>query len=233
MKSNFLKRKILGIKREYKVLVLILNDLTFLLVALALSYYLLSDVSNVETKLSYYSFSVCISGILVFYLSGIYRIVLRFINLSSIVQVFKAVSVYSLISSIYLILIIPEKPFQLALLNWFISVLSILFSRLFFSYLLSDILSSSKVLIYGAGSAGIQLANALKYSRELKPVAFIDEEKDLQGTLVAGLKVHPHSELKKVIEKKSINISWMTSNSFCSKNSSASATDKSKQAAES
>ena len=100
MKSNFLKRKILGIKREYKILVLILNDLTFLLLALALSYYLLSDVSNVETKLSYYSFSVCIAGILVFYLSGIYRIVLRFINLSSIFQVFKAVSVYSLISSI-------------------------------------------------------------------------------------------------------------------------------------
>jgi len=205
MKSNFLKRKILGIKREYKVLVLILNDLTFLLIALALSYYLLSDVSNVETKLSYYSFSICIAGILIFYFSGIYRIVLRFINLSSIVQVFKAVSVYSLISSIYFMLIIPEKPFQLALLNWFISVLSILFSRLFFSYLLSDILSSSKVLIYGAGSAGIQLANALKYSRELKPVAFIDEEKDLQGTLVAGLKVHPHSELKKVIEKKGID----------------------------
>ena len=73
MKSNFLKRKILGIKREYKVLVLILNDLTFLLVALALSYYLLSDVSIVETKLSYYSFSICIAGILVFYLSGISR----------------------------------------------------------------------------------------------------------------------------------------------------------------
>ena len=66
-------------------------------------------------------------------------------------------------------------------------------------------MSSSKVLIYGAGSAGIQLANALKYSRELKPVAFIDEEKDLQGTLVAGLKVHPHSELKEVIEKKGID----------------------------
>ena len=205
MKTNFLKKKILGIKRGYKVLVLIVTDLILLLAALALSYYLILDVSNLDAKLGYYSVSICMAGILVFYLSGIYRIVLRFINLSSINQIFKTVSVYFLISSIWLILIIPEKPLQLSLLNWFISVLFILFSRLFSSYLLSDILSSSKVLIYGAGSAGIQLANALEYSRELKPVAFIDREKDLHGTLVAGLRVHPHSELKKLIEKDGID----------------------------
>ena len=35
------------------------------------------------------------------------------------------------------------------------------------------------VIIYGAGVAGIQLANALYFSKELKPVSFIDDNNSL------------------------------------------------------
>lgn len=56
------------------------------------------------------------------------------------------------------------------------------------------------VLIYGAGAAGVQLASALHRSREVRPVAFIDDNPALKGLLVAGLKVHPPSRVKELIE---------------------------------
>ena len=48
-------------------------------------------------------------------------------------------------------------------------------SRLTANYFLRDRHSETRVVIYGAGSAGIQLASALSVSKEMQPVAFIDQ----------------------------------------------------------
>lgn len=45
------------------------------------------------------------------------------------------------------------------------------------------------VAVYGAGAAGIQLVSALRRSREVKPVIFIDDNSTLHGLLIAGLEV--------------------------------------------
>ena len=46
-----------------------------------------------------------------------------------------------------------------------------------------------KVLIYGAGAAGRQLALALRTSESHKVVGFIDEDKTLENTIIMGLRV--------------------------------------------
>jgi len=58
--------------------------------------------------------------------------------------------------------------------------------------------SSSRVpvVIFGAGAAGIQLASALRQSREVRPVFFVDDNPNLHNLLVAGLPVRPHHELE-------------------------------------
>ena len=49
-----------------------------------------------------------------------------------------------------------------------------------------------RVVIYGAGDAGIQLASALRVSKEMQPIAFIDSDSSLHGTYLGGIKVlHP------------------------------------------
>jgi UDP-N-acetylglucosamine 4,6-dehydratase len=45
------------------------------------------------------------------------------------------------------------------------------------------------VLIFGAGTTGVQLLEALKATEGYKPVGFIDPEQTLEGQFVAGLKV--------------------------------------------
>ena len=62
-----------------------------------------------------------------------------------------------------------------------------------------------KVLIYGAGAAGRQLALALRSSDTHKVVGFIDEDKTLDNTIIMGLKVKGIGRAEKLIEKYSIS----------------------------
>ena len=55
------------------------------------------------------------------------------------------------------------------------------------------------VIIYGAGEAGAQLALALRYSAEFEPVAFVDDNVRLQGSVILGLKVRTPSRLPRLI----------------------------------
>ncbi|MGR3573097.1 polysaccharide biosynthesis protein [Brevirhabdus sp.] len=48
---------------------------------------------------------------------------------------------------------------------------------------------SVPVAVYGAGSAGIQLVSALRRSREVRPVLFVDDNPSLWGLIVSGLAV--------------------------------------------
>lgn len=60
------------------------------------------------------------------------------------------------------------------------------------------------VLIYGAGSAGIQLASALARSLEARPVAFIDDNPNLHGLMVAGLPVCQEDRIASLIAKNGV-----------------------------
>ncbi len=60
------------------------------------------------------------------------------------------------------------------------------------------------VVVYGAGSAGIQLAAALRQAREARPMFFIDDNPNLHGLMVAGLPVHGSEKLAKLIQARGI-----------------------------
>ena len=63
----------------------------------------------------------------------------------------------------------------------------------------------SNVIIYGAGSAGVQLASALSYSQDQQAVAFIDDDRALHKQQLNGLKVHPFTHLSRLIEKLAVH----------------------------
>jgi FlaA1/EpsC-like NDP-sugar epimerase len=67
-------------------------------------------------------------------------------------------------------------------MGWLFSIILIIGSRLVAHAYFSTALGESRVIIYGAGSAGIQLATALKISQEMHPIAFIDKDKSLQNS---------------------------------------------------
>lgn len=60
------------------------------------------------------------------------------------------------------------------------------------------------VIIYGAGSAGVQLAAALRQSVEATPVLFVDDNPNLNKVVIAGLSVRSPKELPQLIEKYAV-----------------------------
>jgi len=61
-----------------------------------------------------------------------------------------------------------------------------------------------KVIIYGAGRAGVQLASALAYGQELTPVAFLDDDKLLHKHKVNGLRIYSMTSLSYLIERHEV-----------------------------
>jgi len=62
-----------------------------------------------------------------------------------------------------------------------------------------------RVLIYGAGTTGTQLASALRSHEGIDPVAFVDDNTALQGVLIAGLPVYTPAHIARIAEEKRIS----------------------------
>ena len=77
--------------------------------------------------------------------------------------------------------------------------------RLAAHFYLSDRVSEKRVVIYGAGSAGIQLASALKVSKEMQPIAFIDSSPPLQESYLGGIKVLHPAKLERLASRGKVD----------------------------
>jgi FlaA1/EpsC-like NDP-sugar epimerase len=62
----------------------------------------------------------------------------------------------------------------------------------------------SAVVIYGAGSTGVQLASSLHQSGNMRPVAFVDDDPALRDLMVAGLPVYGTSALEGLIRRHKV-----------------------------
>ncbi|WP_417475738.1 polysaccharide biosynthesis protein [Leisingera sp.] len=61
-----------------------------------------------------------------------------------------------------------------------------------------------RVLIYGAGNTGTQLAQALKSHDGIDPVAFADDNSSLQGLTLVGLPVYAPARIAEIVETRQI-----------------------------
>ncbi|WP_071675828.1 polysaccharide biosynthesis protein [Nioella nitratireducens] len=61
-----------------------------------------------------------------------------------------------------------------------------------------------RVLIYGAGTTGTQLASALRSHEGIDPVAFVDDNTALQGVLIAGLPVYTPAKIQQIARERSV-----------------------------
>ena len=142
--------------------------------------------------------------VITFWYFGVYNSVVRYINLTVILVLAKAIFLAFALGLIgkflyiyllsYFIPRIPDSLFSFE--GWLVGFITFSFlivsSRLTAHFYLSDRASEKRVVIYGAGDAGIQLASALRVSKEMQPIAFIDSNSSLHGTYLGSIKVlHP------------------------------------------
>jgi len=63
----------------------------------------------------------------------------------------------------------------------------------------------SRVIIYGAGPTGRQLAAALRMDESICPVAFVDDNTTLHGSIVQGMRVHPPSNIRNLQRNRNVD----------------------------
>lgn len=141
---------------------------------------------------------------------GLYHAIIRYLGTTALSAIFRAVALYTLlVGAIVFLTKLEGVPRSVVVINGILVLLLVSGSRLvareWFSRLQMDHRDKTdhsyrdNVVIYGAGSAGMQLATALSYSREMKPVAFIDDDATLHQHHLAGLKVYSFADLPELI----------------------------------
>jgi len=143
----------------------------------------------------------------VFVVSGLYRAIFRYAGLAALMAVTKAVLVYGLIyAALLTMLALPEVPRTLRFLQPMILLILVGASRALGRFWLSGEYLSRirrgtlpKVLIYGAGSAGHQLAVALSNSMEMRAVGFLDDDPRMQGQVLDGLRIYNPNQLHQMV----------------------------------
>lgn len=144
---------------------------------------------------------------------GTYRTIFRFAGSGTMMSLARVTAIYAIpISALSMIWTIPGVPRTIGLIVPIIFFLLLCFSRIFARYIIVDVLSQRdfvgeprRVLIYGAGSSGKQLASSLRHEPGMLLMGFVDDNPRLDAQTLDGLKIHHRRKLVRLIEQYRIS----------------------------
>jgi|AntRauTorcE11897_2_1112592.scaffolds.fasta_scaffold00603_14 FlaA1/EpsC-like NDP-sugar epimerase len=204
--------KVAMLDRSYKRLVMVLADMVALPLALwsgfALRFAEWWPIDKMEPF--WWLFVITpVVGVFVFARLGLYRAVVRFMGIQALMAVVKGACLLALMmwAGMYFYGFhgFPRSvPVNFALVTLIYVGGTRVLVRGYYQWLIKHYADKEPVLIYGAGGAGVQLAMALANGREFYPVAFVDDERSLWGSLVQGLKVYPPQESLNLLKEHKI-----------------------------
>ncbi|MBE2295610.1 MAG: polysaccharide biosynthesis protein [Phycisphaerales bacterium] len=143
--------------------------------------------------------------------AGLYRPILRYADESLLYTIVLGVSIgILLMMAVWVFLqqgLVPRSFWPIA---WLVLIALVgggrLAVRRFLRRRFRTSAARTPVIIYGAGEAGAQLAHALRYSTECVPVAFVDDNSKLWGSVVLGLKVRAPFKLPRLIAQHEVSL---------------------------
>ena len=155
-------------------------------------------------------------AIIIFIKFGLYRAMTRYASFDVLRSIFQAVSLYALVWGVIgFMSAVDGIPRSVILINWIFLLLAVGSIRIAANWVLTKgiVLKNNfqlevnrkRVLVYGAGEAGIQLVGALKYSFEYEPIGFIDDSKLLQDNNIGGLNVYSPNSISDVINNLKVD----------------------------
>ncbi len=209
--------RFISLSRETKASILISVDIFFSIFALWLAFSLrLGEIYQPKGDIWILFVISPALAIPLFLKFGLYRAIIRYIGGRVLWVIFQSVTLYSLIFTVVVFQTgIGLVPRTVPPLNWLVLLLFVGGSRFIARWWLADTYAQlggnvakecciKNVIIYGAGSAGVQLASALECGQDFKPVAFVDDDKLLQKQKVNGLRIYPITSLSYLIERHGV-----------------------------
>jgi FlaA1/EpsC-like NDP-sugar epimerase len=161
--------------------------------------------------------SVVIAAIIIslpiFAFFGLYREIFRYSGWPAFLTIARAVGLYGLIFiAIFTIFGVEGVPRTIGLIQPLLFLFAVGGSRALVSFWLSNSYREQlllgglpKVLIYGAGTAGRELATVIRNSKKMQVVGFIDDDSALQGSVLNGLKIYKPEKLAILVDTHEIS----------------------------
>ncbi len=149
----------------------------------------------------------------IFIATGLYRAIFRHSGWPALAAVARAIGIYGLIyASIFTAVGIAGVPRTVGIIQPILLLLMVGSSRALVHLWLGDQYQSilrkaarPKVLIYGAGQTGRQLAAAMANSHDMQVAGFMDDDQHLQGHVVNGQPVYNPADLPELANSLAIN----------------------------
>ncbi|MFL6730415.1 MAG: polysaccharide biosynthesis protein [Sphingomicrobium sp.] len=145
--------------------------------------------------------------------SHTYRSLVRFSGRETLLQLAKRCLAMSLVlAAVLLTLHVQGIPRTLAVLHPLVFMLALAGTRLGLSAVLVEALYSrplrqrrKRVLIYGAGSAGQQLANSVRQDSAIRVIGFVDEDPVLSNRTIEGKPIWHTDDLERILALEDVD----------------------------
>ncbi|WP_126172642.1 polysaccharide biosynthesis protein [Altericroceibacterium xinjiangense] len=200
---------LIGLPRNGKRAIALVFDGFLLVTATWLAFYLrigkIPDGYDLLTPIG----AALILALPIFVRFGLYRAIFRYSGWSAALMITKAVAAYGAVYFlIFTIYGVPRVPRTIGLLQPIVVLLLVAASRILVQRWLSEAPPGFEgrnrepgVLIYGAGSAGRQLASAITDSRAMRLIGYLDDDPQLIGGTVNGLPVFAGTDVGRLVER--------------------------------
>ena len=201
-------RSILSASRAKKRLLTVLIDLLFIATAFWLALIVRLDSLSPLYVLNNWILLLILApiGVFVFVNLGLYRAVLRYMNSQAI----WAIVLGTVVTTVSLVLLAffmgVDIPRTMPFIFVWLCLLTVGGSRVLVRAIIGKMTTSKKepVIIYGAGSAGRQLATALGAGPEYFVTAFIDDDTAKYGSIIQGIPVFCFTGIYDLINKRNV-----------------------------
>ncbi len=207
-----LRVKLLGLPKRLKQLMMFALDLAICALAVVVAFFLrLGVVPASSSGLVTAVWTAVALGLVIFPTCRLYTSAFRRTGQSVFDALSFAIAIYGIVySSIFLFYGVAQVPRTVGLIQPLLVYLGVLASRTLAARLLRPKryrkggTEEIRALIYGAGSSGLQLAEALNFESNIYLVGFIDDDKVLQNRRIDNMPVFGTDNLEELIESENI-----------------------------
>jgi FlaA1/EpsC-like NDP-sugar epimerase len=205
-----MRLKILAWPRTVKILAVMAMDTVLAILATWLAFSLRLDVLHWPAGLQWGVYGLApLLALPIFVRFGLYRAIFRYTGQAALLATAQAVAVYAaLLLGVLFLAGWSGVPRSVGILQPIFFLLLVDASQAMARFWLAALdktgAPQGRLLIYGAGTAGVQTAAAMGISGQFKLLGFIDDDTLKVGRSVNGVRVYGHGEVLEIVRQLAI-----------------------------